>query len=266
MRHIILSFLILHTAFASFASGPNRKVASTATDEVKAVEDFTKAFPSKKMKISELMKKLEGKIPENYLEMLKEKTKSLQNESLEFDTLGTNKVVFKAQGNEAVVEVLNLAEGQFKVNNKVTTLDFKTKPEYLMMDVEAMFPKQGARHPIMVLFLPEAEAFWGILLGVAVVGGLAYMYNNSNCEKYKNYATQCSFVQGNNVSNAGLAQLYYNIRSHDSGWFNLSLGCSSEKATVRSCQSYLETRLNGGTGAAQDTPGLIRGYQAPARQ
>lgn len=257
MRHILLAFLIVHTSLISFA---NRKVASTATPEASAVQDFTKAFPNKKVKISDLIKRLEKKVPENYIEALREKAKPVQNETLEFEMLGGNKVVFKAQGNEAVVEVLSLAEGRFKVNNRTTTIDFKLKPEYLLEDINALFPQKTAMNPIMLLFLPQAEAFWGWVLGIGVAAFGLYMYNSSNCETYKNYAAQCTMIMNNNVTTANFAGLYYDIRKHDSSWLNLSLGCSSEKATVRSCQTYLEGRLNGTSSTLQqDRPGLIRG-------
>lgn len=258
VRHILLSFLIVHTSLFSFAG---RKTASApANAEVGAVQDFTKAFPNKKIKISDLIKRLEGRVPENYIDALKEKAKPVQNETLEFDLLGGNKVVFKAQGNEAVVEVLSLEEGRFKVNNRTTTIDFKLKPEFLLQDIDALFPQKTSMNPIMLLFLPQAEAFWGWVLGLGVAAFGLYMYNSSNCEKYKNYANQCTLIMNNQVANANFAGLYYDLRKHDSSWLNLSLGCSSEKATVRACQTYLEGRLNGTSSTLQnDTPGLIRG-------
>lgn len=259
VRHFILSLLIVHTSLAGFA-GPQRKVASTANAEQSAIQDFAKDFPNKKMKVSELLKKLENKVPTNYLDALKEKAKPVQNESLEFEVLGGNKVVFKAQGNEAVVEVVSLGEGRFKINNRAATLDFKQKPEFILEDIEALLPRKDARHPLMILFMPEAEAFWGWVLGIGIAGLGLYMYNNNNCEKYRNYANQCTLIMNNNVSTANFAGLYYDIRKHDDGWFNLSMGCSTEKATVRACRTYLEGRLNGSSTTLQnDVPGLIRG-------
>lgn len=259
VRHILLSFLIVHTSLFGYAGTGGRKIASTTSPEAGAVQDFTKAFPSKKIKLSELIKRLEKKVPENYIEALREKAKPVQNETLEFEQLGGNKIVFKSQGNEAVVEVLSLDEGRFKVNNRATTIDFKLKPEFLLQDIEALFPQKTAMNPILLLFLPQAEAFWGWVLGIGVAAFGLYMYNSSNCEKYKNYAAQCTMIMNNSVANANFAGLYYDLRKHDSSWFNLSLGCSSEKATVRACQTYLEGRLNGTSATSQDTPGLIRG-------
>jgi len=262
VRHILFSMLMVHASLASVttmanASGPIRRAASTTSEEVQAVQGFAKAFPHKKIKVSDLIKKLEGQVPANYIEMMREKAKPVMNETLEFEALSGNKVVFKAQGNEAVVEVLNLEEGKFKVNNKTATLDFRLKPEFLWSDVDSLFKKQDARHPLMILFLPEAEAFWGWVLGIGVVGLGLYMYNRSNCEKYRQYANSCTIAM-NTTSNVGLVDLYNNILKHDSSWLNLSMGCSSEKASVRMCMSTLKSRLEG-TAPAADVPGLIRG-------
>lgn len=260
-----MSILILHSSLVW--AGPRaqaRQIASVSPNspEITAVQKLAAEFSEKKYKVSEFLKKLEGKIPTEYMDLLKKKSKSERNESFEFEILGPTKFVLRAEGNETIFEVINLDEGQFKVNNRLTTLDFSQKPEQLWKDMETLFPKtKGARHPFLMLFLPEAQAFWEWIALIGAVGVGLYMYNKSTCDKYRNYADQCNFVVSNPDSNVGVPELYANIKSLQDKWFNLSLGCSSQKADVATCATYLQNRLSG---TANDTPGMIKGYQAPA--
>lgn len=270
MLRILFSLLILHASLVSFSvpalAKNTRKVASTAIAPT-GLQDFAQTFPSQKVKVSELLKNLEGKVQPNYLEVMRENTKPVMNEVLDFEVMNGNKIVFKAQGNEAIFEIVNLNEGQFKINNKSVTLDFKSNPDQLWKDISGLLPQKTAASPVMMMLLPKAHAFWGWALVAGLFGVGLYMYNKSNCSDFEKLDARCRSAQSGNQSNEALGALLTDVRKANDGWLNIAWGCSTVKSAVKSCQSYLESKLYSNPPVVQDVPGLIRGapvYNDPA--
>lgn len=267
MKNIFLATLILIHSFA-WAGAPTTPAKLFA---VKPATSFAAAFPEKKMSTQDFLNKLEGQIPKDSLELLKNKWKPVLGEKFEYEVLGSNKIVFRAGGNETLFEVLDLMNGKFKINNKVVNLDYAAAPDVIWDDIQKLFEKKTSSHPFLHLFLPEAHAFldFGLILGGVVLAAGLYMYNSSNCDNYKSLSYQCDSIKSSPTSwtPANRGALYGNIVNQDH-WWKFGIGCSDYKDNVRSCQGYL-TCLNtgatscsyGGTTPAADTPGLIKGYR-----
>lgn len=268
MRLFWISVLVMHQGLAwAGPAKPTRHASTTTTSaEVMAVQKANVVFPKKKMKISEFLKNLEGKIPANYLEQLKEKGKPILNESMEFENLGGAKFALRANGSEALIEVLSFADGKFKINNRTATIDFKLKPALLWEDVQKLLVKQTAMNPVMLILMPEAQAFfegfWPIAIGVGVVGIVGWLYNSHNCDKYKNFEAACSAS-----STCVTKQLWVDMTNHDTGWLNLAMGCDAEKSLARSCFAGKIICEGNGAGASSDkTSGSLNGYTPAGTQ
>jgi hypothetical protein len=224
--------------------GPAQVMEPESTKESRAMDEL-RPFYSKAVSGSDLLGKIQGKIPENLNAFLKGKLSFVKNESFSIEKMGQKEFLVKTNSMMAHIYIDDLDQGRFQINRQTVNLDFKANPEVLWKKLNLALNIQEKTSLFELLLLERAHAFGfaGLLLGLAVVGLIGYMYNQSNCSQYDSFASQCALAQSGSQA-VNTADLYYEARSFDSSWSTLALGCSSSKEQVRACIPRLSNQIN----------------------
>lgn len=252
---LFLASLVLHNFFMTatpaqagqerrISRGPAQVMSPTNTLETRSVNEIKNLF-SKTMTAKDLLKKIDNKIPTHTQQFLMQKSSPVSNETFTIEKFGSNEFLVKTDSMLALVAVEDLEQGRFQINRKSVQIDIKAPADQIWRTLSQQLNIKEKVTLFEALFLEQAQAmnFMGLLLGVAIIGVIAYMYNQSNCSQYESYASQCDLAQANPGAVDG-SNLYYQARTFDSSWTNLSMGCSDAKEKVRSCIPALSNRLN----------------------
>lgn len=266
MRYIWLAALVFYNAVflvtpiqvSAAAPVANSNEASTAVQE-----SLSKAFTSKKVTIRDFINTMKkNNIPADYVKDLESRAKDGMKDTLEYDILGKSKFVLRSQGNEVMIEVLNLEEGSFKINNRKVTLDFSQSPERIWKSVSEVLERKTSAHPFMTLLMPEAQAFWGWVaaIGIGLTGFALYQYGSGNCEIWRRAARDCSNFGA--MTEAGKCNLGNQISTMNK-WYKISWNCGSVngipvKDAAKSCSMPAMSAC--GTPLGDDAP-VLKGHK-----
>lgn len=252
---LLLAAIVLHNSFilspALARDKQSRTLASTKVSlEARAVGEISN-LTGRKFTVSDFLSKIQSQTQPQQFNFLREKAVGIKEGAFSVEKTGVQEFTVKTEAQIVRISIEDFEKGLFKINGRQTSLNVKAKPEVLWKEVSQALNLQTKTSLFQILFLEQAHAInWmGVLLGVAVVGVIGYMYNQSNCSQYDAYAAQCDLAQVSS-SSVNTADLYYNARSFDDSWFNLSLGCSASKEKVRSCIPNLANTINGNSTTA----------------
>lgn len=243
MRFFLASLLVLQHNFAW--AGP-RRIAASPRPEVQALKQAAADLPQKKkVTLQEFIQKLEDQTPKTYLQNFKQQIQPHLKETLEFEVLGPARFVLRSEGNETLFEILNLKEGEFKINNRRAVIDFSKSPEEILGQMNSLLSNKTAAHPFQILFLPRAEAFGWLLIGAAAVGVGLIAYNYYNCTQYDKMAQQCALVLNNPGSSPQqVLALYNDVKELNAKWFTFFC---QKKDYVKQCEASAAMKLTTGT-------------------
>ncbi len=248
---IFFATLVLHNFFMSvpaLAKPFPETSPGTLPREARAVAALGSLL-SKEMSAHQFISKVRSQLPEVSSTFLKTKAdilkKTTETHTFRIEKMGQREFLVKTDGQMAYVVVEDLEKGLFQINRKTVKLNFKASPEVLWKTIQTALNIPEKVSLFETLFLERAHAFnfMGALLGVALIGIIGYMYNQSNCSQYDSYASQCELAS-QNPGAVNTAELYYQARTFDSSWTNLSLGCGGSKERVRSCIPSLGSQIN----------------------
>lgn len=247
---LLLTALVLHNSFFFSPTYANtkssRKPASEPSSknlESRAIKELD-PLTGKRLTVSEFLARIQSKTPINQLNLIRDKSVRIKEGTFWIEKSGSQDFIIKTESSQVRVTLEDYEKGIFKLNGRTHTLSIKSKPEVLWKEISQALSLSSKTSLFQVLFIEEAQANWmGLLLGVALVGLIGYMYNQSNCSQYDAYAAQCDLATASPGS-VNTADLYYNARSFDESWFNLSLGCSGSKEKVRSCIPRIGGQIN----------------------
>lgn len=242
MRVWLLSLLVIHQ---TVILNPAQAQARGGFD----LKTTLSSFGPEPLKVSQFLDLVRGQISPDYLSFLEAKSKSHKLHSLQISWLDRNHFVIEVLGQKTQVKVLDFKDHQFQINGKTVVLNPKHHPDRLIAELEKILQPSRKTSWLEIALGEKAHAFNMVtmLVGLLVVGLIGYMYNQSNCSQYDSYAAQCdSALRG---GGGNVADLYYNARTFDDSWFNLSLGCSESKAKVQSCIPSLGSKINSGSTA-----------------
>lgn len=253
---LLLTALVLHNSFifSPAYAGSSKSSRGPANEsksrlEIRAVGELA-AMTGKKISVSEFLTRIQTKTASSQFNFLRDKAVGIKDGAFFIEKSGPQEFWIKTETSQARVSLEDFEKGIFKVNGRTHTLNIKAKPDVLWKEVSQALNISTKTSLIQILFLEEAQANWmNLILGVALVGLIGYMYNQSNCSQYDSYAAQCDLQQVSPGS-VSTADLYYNARTFDDSWFNLSLGCSASKEKVRSCIPRLGGQINSSTSTA----------------
>lgn len=242
MRVWLLSLLVIHqTVILNPAQAQTR-----SGFDLKA---SLSGFGPEPLKVSQFLDLVRGQISPDYLTFLEAKTKTHKLQTLQIAWLDRNLFTIQILGQKTQVKVLDFQDHQFQINGKTVVLNPQHSPDRLIAELEKVLQPSRKTTWLKIALGEKAHAFnmATVLVGLLVVGLVGYLYNKSNCSQYDSYASQCDLALKG--GGGGVADLYYNARTFDDSWFNLSLGCSESKAKVQSCIPSLESRINSGSTA-----------------
>lgn len=235
---------------------------------------------NKKMKMSEFLKSISEKAPKGLAEFSQEQLSKLghANETVEIHQISGTKLSLNIKGHEATLEALDAIKGSFALNSHEAVFSFQTKSfESIHEQALGLLTKAGKAHKtafLMDLFLPKAHAeleTWEIAaLGIGAVALIGYLWNNSNCNKYNNYANSCSFNGSSPVYAGGNTTGFLNGYHDLNNSWGPAWGCSADRNYADACYAATRAAVNQG-GLSTTATSLvypqsaaqIRTYQAP---